>query len=338
VYVLNSELQTAGAIVNKWKSRARVRIYLGCSPLHASSVAFVLNIETGFVSPQFHIKFDPTLNTVRKEEHPPACLWQQRTGFVTGYKQWEHGMENKKQESGLEPSSKRMKANQHGHQKLISFEAGTKPPVVNRPPARAISTSTLETSNTLHGASPSAVSEGAAHAKAVSTTNPEATLVPSTALASKTGRIIRPPSRLIEALSVELLEQAIPGEIFSLQATMPAWCSKEDPFENIWAHAASADPDIMYYHEAMREPDAQKFKEAMQKEIDGQTNNGNWSIIPKSKVPENETILTVSMGNALQTPYQYQGGDKMESQTQHGWFKTNQRIELLGDLRTSCHP
>jgi len=57
------------------------------------------------------------------------------------------------------------------------------------------------------------------------------------------------------------------------------------------AYAASADPDVMYLHEALRAPDRAKFIEAMQKEIEGQVNNGNFSVIPRGEVPEGDRVL-----------------------------------------------
>ena len=57
VYVLTEPLQ-AGAPFHKWKVRARVGVNLGQSPIHNQNVALVLNLDTGHVSPQFHVKFD----------------------------------------------------------------------------------------------------------------------------------------------------------------------------------------------------------------------------------------------------------------------------------------
>ena len=45
------------------------------------------------------------------------------------------------------------------------------------------------------------------------------------------------------------------------------------------AFAASSNPDIMYFHEAMRQPDQAQFLKAAVKEIDDQTENGNWRVI-----------------------------------------------------------
>jgi transposase InsO family protein len=83
VYVLSSNLQQVGGIHHKWKERSKLGIYLGRSPQHARTVALVLDTETGFVSPQFHVKFDPTFQTTREGGHQPPGLWQQKCGFVT---------------------------------------------------------------------------------------------------------------------------------------------------------------------------------------------------------------------------------------------------------------
>ena len=84
VYVLATPLQQAGGIHHKWKERSRLGLYLGRSPQHSRSVALVLNIETGFVSPQFHVKFDPTFQTLRQGGRIPDSSWQQKAGFAKG--------------------------------------------------------------------------------------------------------------------------------------------------------------------------------------------------------------------------------------------------------------
>ena len=63
VYILDAENQ--GAIgTPKWEPRSNAGIYLGHSPCHAGSVALVLNLRTGHVSPQFHVVFDDEFSTV----------------------------------------------------------------------------------------------------------------------------------------------------------------------------------------------------------------------------------------------------------------------------------
>ena len=81
VFVLDRRLQAGSSIFHKWKQRAKVGIYLGRSPQHARSVALVLDRRTALVSPQFHVHFDPSFQTVKQDEMDSQ--WQLKAGFVT---------------------------------------------------------------------------------------------------------------------------------------------------------------------------------------------------------------------------------------------------------------
>ena len=79
VYVLESELQSNKPF-DKWKDRSKVGIYIGRSPIHAKSVALVLSRDTGLVSPQFHVRFDDSFQTVMQDKLD--SIWQLKAGFV----------------------------------------------------------------------------------------------------------------------------------------------------------------------------------------------------------------------------------------------------------------
>ena len=64
VYILDGRLQSGPKAIPKWEPRSRIGIYLGHSPVHAGSVALVLNPATGHVSPQYHCVFDDDFTTV----------------------------------------------------------------------------------------------------------------------------------------------------------------------------------------------------------------------------------------------------------------------------------
>ena len=83
VYALDSKLQ-AGKTKEKWKPRARLGIYLGRSPIHARSVALVMDIEKGYVSPQFHVQFDPSFGSVAWDSGNivPKSYWQVACKFI----------------------------------------------------------------------------------------------------------------------------------------------------------------------------------------------------------------------------------------------------------------
>jgi hypothetical protein len=63
VYVLDASLQD-GKKIPKWNPWARLGLFLGFSDLHSSQVPLVMNVDTGKISPQFHVIFDDTFQTV----------------------------------------------------------------------------------------------------------------------------------------------------------------------------------------------------------------------------------------------------------------------------------
>ena len=59
----------------KWQPRAQRGQFVGWSPLHTSSVALVRNLNTGRLSPQCHLVFDPWFETVHKNGTEPPEGW-----------------------------------------------------------------------------------------------------------------------------------------------------------------------------------------------------------------------------------------------------------------------
>jgi pullulanase/glycogen debranching enzyme len=86
VYVTATQIQ-AGKSLPAWMTRAKVGINLGISPTHARSVALVLSLKTGLVSPQFHVKHDDLFETTGYKVwrfELPASRWQALAGFKKG--------------------------------------------------------------------------------------------------------------------------------------------------------------------------------------------------------------------------------------------------------------
>jgi hypothetical protein len=275
VYVLNQELQQQKPY-HKWKERAEVGIYLGRSPQHQRNVALVLNLSTGLVSPQFHVSFDPTFETIQDQKHPLKSLWQAKAGFVR---------EREHEETG------RLR---------VTFE--DEPRVAKRPRKGGVGSSSEETElpkgNDTSETTPQENEEGV-------TTPPEGEGTSSQPLqqmtnqpepVTRSGRAPKPVQRLIEAMETEIstaTKADVEGEILSFQALCPhdVDATQEGKNHPLTAFKATADPDTMYMHEAMKEPDRQEFIKAMQKEVLDQMNNGNFSLIKRVDVPEDKTIL-----------------------------------------------
>jgi hypothetical protein len=63
VYVLDTLLQD-GKKIPKWNPWAHLGLFRGFSDPHSSLVPLVLNVDTGHISPQFHVIFDNKFETV----------------------------------------------------------------------------------------------------------------------------------------------------------------------------------------------------------------------------------------------------------------------------------
>ena len=66
-YVLDPNLQD-GKKLPKWQARARRGQYLGISPDHSSTIGRILNLRSGFISPQYHVIYDDLFATVPNAE------------------------------------------------------------------------------------------------------------------------------------------------------------------------------------------------------------------------------------------------------------------------------
>ena len=79
------------------------------------------------------------------------------------------------------------------------------------------------------------------------------------------------------------------NEIFSFESLFPD--ETHEIMDPLLAYKAVADPDVMYLHQAMKEKDKDQFIMAMRKEIKDQSDNGNFSIIHRSQLPEGKRVL-----------------------------------------------
>jgi hypothetical protein len=74
IYVLDPHLQS-GQKLPRWEPRSRRGVFMGFSSLHSSEVPLVLNLQTGSITPQYHVVFDDlfsTVSSIEREIDPPA--------------------------------------------------------------------------------------------------------------------------------------------------------------------------------------------------------------------------------------------------------------------------
>ena len=78
MYVLDPTLQQ-GKKLPCWEPCLHQGVLVGYSPVHSSDVPLVLNLQTGSISPQYHIVFDDLFSTVQSlsvSEEPPT-FWNE---------------------------------------------------------------------------------------------------------------------------------------------------------------------------------------------------------------------------------------------------------------------
>ena len=231
VFVLDNKMQS-GKKLPKWEVRSRMGVYLGMSMQHARSVALVLNLKTGHVSPQFHVTFDPKFETVRHSlgNLSPPSDWQKLCGFKASSTSRLQDIKQPAQAQGLQQGVPFME---------FDLEPGES---VNEGEAQASQT-------------PLPVSEGEQdqEPQVQLRRSPRLNKIPEAAStkvsdepSSKAGSKVFDVWHNFEAK----LEDKLPYHV--AYETIKEWVDIGGEEHPMLAFAASADPDTMYYHEAMR--------------------------------------------------------------------------------------
>jgi hypothetical protein len=253
--VLQGPLQQ-GQKVRKWEDRARIGIYLGPSPQHAKSVALVLSLTTGNVSPQYHVQFDDLFETVTKEneQYIPRSEWQVKTHF-----------QKAKRTARTPPDSP------------PTPDVSVLPPQLE--PLAPRVTPELE-QLILDQPLPEPEPEPPRNEPEFEPPIQQQQQEEAQPGVRRSTRQRSPPARFADY---------VPHDQVSFEAlTEPTPDLIEDQLQ---AYMLSNDPDVLYLWQAMKEPDWLQFQAAMQHEIDEHEKNGNWEIVPRSAIPKHTPVL-----------------------------------------------
>ena len=308
VYVLEAPLQTR-APFPKWAERSRVGVYLCHSPRHASSVPLILNTQTGLVSPQFHCVYDDAFDTVNNDAKF-VSLWQQKAKLTS------HAENNSVSRSPTDPTL------ECDFSSLPSYKDQPIPTHLRQPwraeqrdasAARIESTepSVASEQNTASSGSRGSLHQHAGNSSATtdqvdtnSAQSSQQTQPAQQSTTTRSGRMIRPPQRLIDELHAAFVTVST-APLLALASMFLSTTHQEVPEDNslnklhplatlISFPATKSDPDTMTLDQALREPDAHKFIEAMESEVADHVARGHWEVVPNSVVPRgNKPIMAV---------------------------------------------
>ena len=87
MYTLDPKLQE-GKKSPRWQPRSITEVFGGLSNQHFSDIPFMLNLQTGSISPQFHVVFDDNFSRVKSiadNEDPPSFWNELQLGEFTIY-------------------------------------------------------------------------------------------------------------------------------------------------------------------------------------------------------------------------------------------------------------
>ena len=243
-------------------------------------MALVLNIHTGYVSLQFHVKFDEAFQTVQQDKW--NATWLISTGFTT--------QTNKvPPNEAITPSGKRRKTQE---QQIPNGEIRDHPgkmqmvAVTANGPTRHMMLLAPEQQVPANPASTIPPATVADEHPVASERKPQPNMTPIT---TRSGHLVKPVPRLINLMMLELVSTTkgkmnVEGELLSFSALNH---EPEELSNPILAYKAE-NHDISRLHEAMQAKDQREFKAAMEKEVNDQIDNGNFFIIPQSKVPTSQ--------------------------------------------------
>ena len=271
IFALDENLQGSKKI-NKWNTRARVGINLGHSPRHASTVALVLNLQTGHVSPQFHVQFDDFFETVRPSANNPETIskWQQLAGITD-----EKG--NTKAINSLPNFADLFQADMgeaYTHRDISQVEnIGQSQDEIN------LSTPDLNpefpAANVPSSSAPVEEMRDPVDSPSVnirkSTRNRRMTQRMQESLEQNAGPVSYSSSYYEALHELEYRDQEL----------------RDDPI----AYLAKMDNDTMYLHQALNEPDRDQFIKAVIKEVNDHISRGHWDLVPMSEIPQGEKVL-----------------------------------------------
>jgi hypothetical protein len=291
MYVLDNDLQS-GKKIGKWKTRARMAIYIGPSINHAQSVGLALSLTTGLVSPVFHARYDDLFETLRDKygTYVPKSQWQVKCGFI--------------QENNVElwrgdvPKIENTESNINGNKDERQDDKSSNEDIQNNgnelhvpmndlyvPMNDGVTDNELGIQDEIPG-----IPEGGNDLQRVQVQ--EQGQIQDVVKRTRVGREVKKPKRFDDYLVYESMVQAymIEPEIDFVDPVEYMM----DPVSYIMdlvAYGASSDPDIMYFHEILSEPDKQEFLKAMVKEIEGHNANNNWVVVNRATLGKNVKVL-----------------------------------------------
>ena len=259
------------------------------------NVSLVLNLSTGLVSPQFHVKHDPSFDVAKQQFF--KSQWQAKAGFLKEEDLLQINNDNNISiKKNIEPIIKPI--GQRPNDEISKKRKARFAEPIQKKSAKVTQGRNLGPSQTKEKAAASTIRAGTESSKKTSI-RPVRITRSMTVRPARQAKISSTLPQLIEVQLAEMntqynsnSENYVEGEIFCYMAQLKDDDDKSRIInEPLLAYKATADPDTLYLHEAMKQKDWKEFRKAMQKEVDDRMEDKNFSVTHKSKIPKNALVL-----------------------------------------------
>jgi hypothetical protein len=268
IYVLEPTLHQNHKLP-RWKPCSRVRIYLGFSPNHASSVPLVLSTTTGLVSPQYHVVFDDNFTTTTsfKENQIPTNWTDLFNSTATCYVDNDFSNTNIYDHSFFETSSSQRESIQPSSASLPQSQ-------------RESSISSPVTSSVHFSHQPPTIIEPESTTSA--TSSPHEGWNPTHHYNTR--------FRLQHTanMSIHLSEPSYQDPLLdkflqshNIQPIVSSTCYQSIPHHSL---SSTEIKDTLHYGEMLRDPDRSSFEKDMCREVSDLLSTGTVSVVPRSSV------------------------------------------------------
>jgi hypothetical protein len=297
VYILDPTLAN-GSKLPRWQPKSRLGIFVGMSKFHSSDVPLVLNIQTGFITAQFHVVFDDlfsTVSSIGREEEPPdhwqyLCL---HSHYVASDEKHSHLADE-----WLTPQERESKRRQIEHETKVrhTFEPKQQAPAVSVPTAATPAPIATESTTLAPAIDPAPSIASTATPNAPTTTVPPVQPPSTSAAQSSSG--LRRSSRATRGQfnSTRYIDEqanATSTDWKSYEATLAYNAEVVTDYDTgmidivdprvYAAKVRRNDPDNPSFKQATEGPHASEYIEAMKLEVATLVSQRAWSAVTRSE-------------------------------------------------------
>lgn len=325
-YVLEPRLRE-GQKVPKWEPRSKRGQFLGASPLHASTVGLVRNLQSGSITPQYHVVYDDFFDTVHSSDDEEPDDWSDLVVFNTFRTDIENPPELAPEWLNAQELKEREERNKHAP----SREGTAQPNAPQREPPDPASQREQTTSPQRETSVPSQreqqvhfPTEPTDHVAPAPTPptpqpvqQPPTTAPPADVAARRSTRTSKPPDRLgydgtqgrgymskvqrCAGFAMMMLSGSIHGAEYD-QRYLSALLMDLDTGIMDTVHpmacqfpaamkAKGNNPDLPTWDQCMTGEDKEACEEAMVKELTELSEHGTWELTKRDALPEGARVL-----------------------------------------------